>query len=1060
MPIQDLPLSGSSVFIESRPSFSKGLWKWLALLVAVSALAFLVRPERMTLFGALMAATASFMAMVPLGLALRSGRQGALPFSAFISLFYLGFYIFPAFLSDVIWPHGQEMKLYTAGVASGPLDGALMGAVALGIGCLLLGGVVGRLAGRPLPGPFVAPRQSRVWMMGVGATALLLHFSYLYSPLVQKIPMLGQLSSPCAYLGFGIYFVLMLRRKIGLFISCLVIFIFVFRMLYGLSSGTLANVVLIPGFLAFLAIAIRPRQTIPLLLVLGLAAVLLYRPMLAVRAVTWHVEGAHLTVIERLQLMARGVNVHASPIKNTGEDHWTIVSLREFAKRVNATAVLSVVMQQSPDPVPFWKGETLEALKTSFIPRVLWRDKPEERWGHTFGLRYKFIENDGTQMSVNMPWLVEGYANYGWLGLAGLMAFAGLILGILDRTLNPANPADGTLVFGGVVLFPLINQESNLTLGIGGLPLLIVFFLILFHGSLWMKTKGVEGILRCSGPFSRPLRRLADDPVLCRWLIENLWRGRRPRMPERGTPPYLTLPEKEVPVPPASWCEIVAESSPMPVTLLGRVIDRPDCFLSADADSEMVSALHRFAWIPLAGPGLDPGVVTACWRAWSSRYTQPDDGLAWEAYTAAERVINILDFARRHGLPAPRQQTVETLAAHGQAILERLEYYGETATCNHLANNGRGLWRLGLDLGMPHLAQAGADLLINEAGRLFLPSGILREGSSHYHLLYLRNYVDCWLAARRHGRPEEHVLRTIVERLYGVVPALLLPGGMPLVGDVSPDSPPEFLSGLLPGTDMDNGWTALLDPSDRAALAALRDTIPPQDRALLAVDGWLRWDHGPWSGLWHADPQGWTLSSGHGHEDLGAAELHWNGIPLFIDPGRGAYGAEGEAAAYRSAKAHGTLQMDDLDPFPVDKPYYEDSFRLRNAGARPQMHVLNDQEVVVSHGGYARQDVEMVRRKWSFDSQGLRLEDSVDGRGRHVLTRRLVTPWPVTVDGNKAVIVTDEHNFVVTAEVAIKITPMKQWLAYGVFKKAWAIEVEDKVSLPWTGTLTVVMENT
>ena len=94
-------------------------------------------------------------------------------------------------------------------------------------------------------------------------------------------------------------------------------------------------------------------------------------------------------------------------------------------------------------------------------------------------------------------------------------------------------------------------------------------------------------------------------------------------------------------------------------------------------------------------------------------------------------------------------------------------------------------------LGLEWAAECGARILEEEAKRIFSSSGVLREGSSHYHLLIARNYADAWLAARRHGRPEAAVLRDITSRAPAVVPWLILPGGMPLIGDVSPDCPPE-----------------------------------------------------------------------------------------------------------------------------------------------------------------------------------------------------------------------------------------------------------------------------
>src|SRR5690606_15729932 len=136
----------------------------------------------------------------------------------------------------------------------------------------------------------------------------------------------------------------------------------------------------------------------------------------------------------------------------------------------------------------------------------------------------------------------------------------------------------------------------------------------------------------------------------------------------------------------------------------------------------------------------DPAWLTLLWQAWAERFGRPDDGWAWHPYSAAERVVNILDFAQRRGLPAPADHTAALLARHAPAIAERLEYFGEHHTSNHLSNNGRGLYRLGLALGLPAATEMGMRILLAEAERIFAPSGVLREGSSHYHLLLTRNY--------------------------------------------------------------------------------------------------------------------------------------------------------------------------------------------------------------------------------------------------------------------------------------------------------------------------------
>ena len=58
-------------------------------------------------------------------------------------------------------------------------------------------------------------------------------------------------------------------------------------------------------------------------------------------------------------------------------------------------------------------------------------------------------------------------------------------------------------------------------------------------------------------------------------------------------------------------------------------------------------------------------------------------------------------------------------------------------------------------LGIDEWADTGADILLAEGRRLFGPSGMLREGSSHYHVLVTKWFVECWLAAVNLSGPKK-----------------------------------------------------------------------------------------------------------------------------------------------------------------------------------------------------------------------------------------------------------------------------------------------------------------
>ena len=540
------------------------------------------------------------------------------------------------------------------------------------------------------------------------------------------------------------------------------------------------------------------------------------------------------------------------------------------------------------------------------------------------------------------------------------------------------------------------------------------------------------------------MRQVAVDPVLRNWLLGRML-GRNPAEPAFSAhcPPYLSakLPlVRETPV-----CDFPVRvqhrpDTPISLALAGQTLtlqpgQEAELFTQSFADTETLLSLHRFAWLPALGDDVEPNWVDAIWSAWRQGYGTVDDSWAWHPYTAAERAINILLFTERHGLPGPIDDTLDVLAAHAPAIAAKLEYFGDHHTSNHLANNGRGLFILGLSLGMAQCAEMGGQILTQEARRIFMKSGILREGSSHYHALLARNYFFSWQAAKAHARPETAALWGVVDKSFSVLKTLNLPGGMPLVGDISPDCPPAAV------------WREIEDH------VGVADSCDP---AALAEDGWLRYEGGPWSGLWHASPEGWSHMPGHGHQDCGGFELHFDNTPVLIDLGRGAYGEDGAAALYRSAAVHNSLTVNGVDPYPSNKPYYDAGFRRRIAGTPPDLS-LTDNGVSLSHGGFSRLGrVGTVSRGWSFHEDTMVLADRVEGSGVQTINRTLCTEFSVTLSNNDLILENGTLSFRLRIDGGTPtITNAIRWTAYGAGKPATIISVATNSQLPWHGSMTL-----
>ncbi len=556
----------------------------------------------------------------------------------------------------------------------------------------------------------------------------------------------------------------------------------------------------------------------------------------------------------------------------------------------------------------------------------------------------------------------------------------------------------------------------------------------------------------------RKLRQLAGDPVLRSWLLRRAVSLQPPPAPFAPHLPVYAWERLPLRTGSRSWPDGSAEipddvaAEPLDIKLAGAAIPfdpaKPDGFFSAAVpDIEADLARHRFAWLPLQ-PEAGAGVFRTLWRVWRARYFDTD-GMHWHPYTAAERAINVIDAGTRLGTPADPGVLAADLAKHADVIAERLEYFGDHDTSNHLANNGRGLYRIGCTLNDDAARGLGFDILTNEAERIFRPGGMLREGSSHYHFLYLRNYLDVMLAAERHGFDEEaSALGEIAERLMAAARYLMLPGGLALIGDISPDCPPAFLTGLENGS---GDWAALQDDEGRNRLNRFAEAAGDVSAEAVRADGWLRADFGRWSALAHVPSAGWPFMPGHAHQDMGSAEIHLDGMPLFVDPGRGRYGEDGDAALYRSSAVHGTLRIDDADPYPPNKPYYDDAFRTRHAG--PAAAMRHADGFTIAHGGYKRLGARDVRRRWHFSDDQFRIEDGISGHGHHRIERALVTPLDVRIDDGAAIV---DGRVAVTADgVRPRLEGVTVWRAYNTGAPGTRIIFETQADLPWSGTLTI-----
>lgn len=496
------------------------------------------------------------------------------------------------------------------------------------------------------------------------------------------------------------------------------------------------------------------------------------------------------------------------------------------------------------------------------------------------------------------------------------------------------------------------------------------------------------------------------------------------------------------------------------VNLHGRDITRfitaPSHAIFAERDDlEFRLAIHRFAWLPRHAASLRDEDIARIWNWWRGSFIERDDAWVWHPYTAGERILNIFDVLETRRIEAVEQTLASSLDLHLDRIIGGLEYFG-TATGNHLTNNGRALYRIGLSIGDQPTIDMGLTILREETRRILDDCGFLREGSSHYQLLITHWLLDVWRSAVRGRRAEAAELQALAVRALAASRSLAMGGRYPLIGDVSPDRDPEDIADLTQSNDATaSSWLARLPSEDRAAILALHVPVagsPPGSE----------WKKSRWSGwtfLTHVPDTGWNPIPGHGHQDLTGFELHHHDEAIVVDPGRGRYGEMGESYLYRSARVHSIIEVDGVAPYPLNRGLYSVAFRDAVVGEAPIcVEESETQAWTLSHAGFSRMPgVGEAQRRWYYDNarDSVMIDDRIAGTRSCTIIRRLVTPLRVEASPRGVKLVGQTTNYLVIGEGAIRIKPLIIWSAYGEGTPGTAIEWASETTLPFRATLTI-----
>ncbi len=349
-----------------------------------------------------------------------------------------------------------------------PTDMALYGWISLLVGVVALSVM--------MPGsnvrsrPQWRPRDLKQWAFVMQIGGLALDVARLELPVPTAIRGLLTFAGMLSLFGSGILLVLIRRGQLSHTETIRFWILIAAIAIVQITTGSVANlaragvVILLAGWIA----GARLRAWVVVVGVLLLIVVVTLRGFaIDFRRQAWGAED--MSQVQRTGLWYSLVRRHS--------DQYGLMSVVGHGTMVVATRSANMdlyadVIRQTPNSVPFWGGQTYLSLLGAFVPRVFWPNKPQKTLGQDFGHRYGYLLPSDRSTSINLPFIVEFYANFGETGVIVGMFIVGCILAALGKLINRPGQDWVRSLCGVVLLVPIVtNVESDFSLVFGGLIL-------------------------------------------------------------------------------------------------------------------------------------------------------------------------------------------------------------------------------------------------------------------------------------------------------------------------------------------------------------------------------------------------------------------------------------------------------------------------------------------------------------------------------------------------------------------------------------------------------------
>ena len=126
----------------------------------------------------------------------------------------------------------------------------------------------------------------------------------------------------------------------------------------------------------------------------------------------------------------------------------------------------------------------------SFIPRILWNDKPINDFGNAWAVQEGWLGKDDYTTSYNLPWLPQMYLSAGVVGVIVGSFVVGIVLYFLQRYYWTIKPDAWTFAVGYSIMRAMMHLESDFGMAFGiATKIILIDIVVRVARSLLIKNK-------------------------------------------------------------------------------------------------------------------------------------------------------------------------------------------------------------------------------------------------------------------------------------------------------------------------------------------------------------------------------------------------------------------------------------------------------------------------------------------------------------------------------------------------------------------------------------------